>query len=142
MTHVRARAPARVALAGNPSDGYGGATLALAIANFAAEVTVRDADRLDLVSGPLGRTSFTSLGELVSRMFRLIEYSSQVLGSKQNDPETVAELYYKISNDYFDSPDLRVQWLENLCEFQLSVRRSLFSAEHIFLKEIGLFIEY
>jgi glucuronokinase len=68
MTDVRARAPARVALAGNPSDGYGGATLALAIANFAAEVTVRDADRLEIVSGSLGRTSFASLGELVSEV--------------------------------------------------------------------------
>ena len=68
MNQVRARAPARVALAGNPSDGYGGATLALAIANFAAEVTVRDADRLEVVSGPLGRTLFPSLGELVSEV--------------------------------------------------------------------------
>jgi glucuronokinase len=35
-----ATAPARAALAGNPSDGYGGATLAVALGNYAAEVEV------------------------------------------------------------------------------------------------------
>lgn len=37
---VRASAFARAALAGNPSDGYGGATLAVALCDFAAEVVV------------------------------------------------------------------------------------------------------
>lgn len=37
---ARASAPARAALAGNPSDGYGGATLAVAVGNYAAEVRV------------------------------------------------------------------------------------------------------
>lgn len=36
-----ARAYARVALAGNPSDGYGGATLALTVGNYFAGVSVR-----------------------------------------------------------------------------------------------------
>jgi hypothetical protein len=39
----------------------------------------------------------------------------------RNDPETIAEVYLRISNDYFDSPDLRVQWLRNLAEFQVNV---------------------
>jgi len=36
----RGRAPARAALAGNPSDGYGGAVLAVAVEAFAAEAVV------------------------------------------------------------------------------------------------------
>lgn len=38
---ARARAFARAALAGNPSDGYGGATLAVVVRDFRAEVEVR-----------------------------------------------------------------------------------------------------
>jgi glucuronokinase len=38
---VGASAPARIGLAGNPSDGYGGATLSLAIRNYAATVELR-----------------------------------------------------------------------------------------------------
>lgn len=55
-------------------------------------------------------------------MSRLMEYSSKIAENVRFDPDTAVELYYKISNDYFDSPDLRVRWLENLAVFQLSVR--------------------
>jgi len=41
-------APARAALAGNPSDGFGGATLAVALADFAAQVTLRAAPRTEV----------------------------------------------------------------------------------------------
>jgi glucuronokinase len=52
-------APARAALAGNPSDGYGGAVLAVAVADFGARATAARAARddfggLDLV-GAAGR---------------------------------------------------------------------------------------
>jgi glucuronokinase len=54
MAEGRGRAPARAALAGNPSDGYGGAVLALAVEAFSAQALVRtgvvspdDADRAD-----------------------------------------------------------------------------------------------
>jgi glucuronokinase len=40
MTTASGRAFARAALAGNPSDGYGGATLAVVIPNFSAEVLI------------------------------------------------------------------------------------------------------
>ena len=40
---ARASAFARAALAGNPSDGYGGATLAVAVCDFAAHVEARPA---------------------------------------------------------------------------------------------------
>ena len=66
MSGVHACAPARVALAGNPSDGYGGATVSLAIANFWARASVGEADRLEIRSGPHGVASFASLGALVA----------------------------------------------------------------------------
>jgi glucuronokinase len=68
VTPVHAWAPARVALAGNPSDGYGGATVALAIANFGTLVTIDDGERLDVHSGPLGVASFSRLGALVEEV--------------------------------------------------------------------------
>jgi glucuronokinase len=43
-----ASAPARAALAGNPSDGYGGRTLALALPELEARVEVLPADGLEL----------------------------------------------------------------------------------------------
>lgn len=49
------RAYARVALAGNPSDGYGGRTLAVTVRDFAAEATAMAADADELLSpGPGG----------------------------------------------------------------------------------------
>ncbi len=54
MPEGRGRAPARAALAGNPSDGYGGAVLAVAVEAFAAQALVTmgvvargDTDRAD-----------------------------------------------------------------------------------------------
>lgn len=66
MRTVRAEAPARVALAGNPSDGYGGAVLALAIANYRARVTVYEWPRLEIVPAPVDGVSFGNLGDLVA----------------------------------------------------------------------------
>jgi galactokinase/mevalonate kinase-like predicted kinase len=45
---VRGFAPARAALAGNPSDGYGGAVLAVTLAEWGAEVYVRPAAQTDI----------------------------------------------------------------------------------------------
>jgi glucuronokinase len=47
------RAYARVGLFGNPSDGYGGKTIALTVANFWAEATIAPSERLCLVPHPL-----------------------------------------------------------------------------------------
>lgn len=49
MTSVEGRAPARVGLLGNPSDGYRGRTLALAVPRFEAVVTAEPADRVEIV---------------------------------------------------------------------------------------------
>jgi glucuronokinase len=65
MRTVRASAPARVALAGNPSDGYGGRTLSLAISNYAATVTVAESADLEIVPAPQDEVSFASVEALV-----------------------------------------------------------------------------
>ena len=52
MSAAQGRAYARAALLGNPSDGSGGRTIALAMRNFAAEVTVEASRRTEMEPGP------------------------------------------------------------------------------------------
>lgn len=61
---MRASAPARVALAGNPSDAYGGRVLALAIANFSATVTVEESARLEIVPALQDDVRFDDVADL------------------------------------------------------------------------------
>jgi hypothetical protein len=64
-----------------------------------------------------GETAFDAgVQELISRIFRLCHYSVKI-ADNIGDPETTADFYRRISEDYFDSPDLRARWLENLAEF-------------------------
>jgi len=57
MTGTAGRALARAALVGNPSDGYGGAVLALTLTAFSAEATVGSGDTVapDLVAATIAR---------------------------------------------------------------------------------------
>jgi glucuronokinase len=54
MRPTSAEAPARAALAGNPSDGYGGRTVAVALPAFRARVRVEPSERLDVEDPLLG----------------------------------------------------------------------------------------
>ena len=47
MEVIKRRAFARVGLIGNPSDGYGGKTIAFTIPNYYADVVLYDGDPLD-----------------------------------------------------------------------------------------------
>jgi glucuronokinase len=60
-----ARAFARSALLGNPSDAYGGRTISFAFTNFSAAVVVYEWPRLEIVPGPSDQVSFPHLRELV-----------------------------------------------------------------------------
>lgn len=60
--------PARVGLLGNPSDGYGGRTLALAVTRFAATVEATPSNRLEIVPQPTDRPEWESVGDLVERV--------------------------------------------------------------------------
>lgn len=66
MKLVRAEAPARAALLGNPSDAYGGRTISFAFTNFAAQVAVYEWPRLEIVPGPSDHASFDGLADLVA----------------------------------------------------------------------------
>lgn len=87
---------------------------------------------VSLTTGLDIRTIFATLPSCSSRQlfcfslsFRVRSHSAKIYGSNvRNDPETIAEVYLRISNDYFDSPDLRVQWLRNLAEFQVNVNHT------------------
>ena len=52
MKALSATAHARAGLLGNPSDGYGGKAIALALADFRARVHIEAAPRFELVTGP------------------------------------------------------------------------------------------
>jgi len=60
---VRRSAHARAGLLGNPSDLYDGRVIALALANFAASVTLTPAERFEIAPGAGDATAFPSLRE-------------------------------------------------------------------------------
>lgn len=59
---------ARVGLLGNPSDGYGGRTLAVTVPSFAATVSIKRSDVFDIVAQPADQPSWESVGDLVERL--------------------------------------------------------------------------
>jgi glucuronokinase len=63
---ARGRAQARAALVGNPSDGFGGATIAVTLPEFAAEAEVTAAPLLEIVPADEDRNTFRDLDELVA----------------------------------------------------------------------------
>src|SRR4051794_15941423 len=63
MANATGSAQARAALAGNPSDGFGGATLAVAVRDFGARAEVRDAPGLEVEPpNELARAAAARLG--------------------------------------------------------------------------------
>jgi glucuronokinase len=60
-------APARVGLAGNPSDGYGGRAVAAAISGFEARVTIERAPGVQIASDHEGPLTYPSIGSLLER---------------------------------------------------------------------------
>lgn len=105
MRIVTAEAPARVALAGNPSDGFGGGTLALAISEFTARATVYEWPRLEIVPAPQDGVSFAGLGDLDRDVaangyyggLRLVKAALRRLTVKQREAgEPIDELCFSI----------------------------------------------
>lgn len=66
----RHSAPARAGLLGNPSDGYGGDCIALAVRNYSAEVICRPSARVRFEPAARDRRAFDDLQELVARIDR------------------------------------------------------------------------
>ena len=64
MLLIRKRAFARAGMVGNPSDGYHGKTISVIVRNFAAEVTLYEWDRVELVLSQDDKSSFRSVHEL------------------------------------------------------------------------------
>lgn len=68
MRHVQAHAHARAGLLGNPSDGYEGKAIAIAIANFRATVALEESDRIEIVPGPADGLAARDYGELTEHL--------------------------------------------------------------------------
>ena len=64
----RTKAHARAGLLGNPSDGFGGKTIAFIIKNFAAEVTLWESPELEILDSAEDRSHFKSVDGLVSQI--------------------------------------------------------------------------
>src|SRR5699024_7151269 len=56
------------------------------------------------------------LENLISKILNLLEYTTKI--EKTDDPEMLADLYYKISIGYSVSPSLRITWIDNLSNIQ------------------------
>jgi glucuronokinase len=67
---ISSAAPARVGILGNPSDGYGGRTLALAVPQFEATVTLEPADRIEILNGPDDLPVWRSVDDMVDHLDR------------------------------------------------------------------------
>ena len=65
---IRHTVPARVGLLGNPSDGYEGRTLALAVPHFSAVVEVEEADGVEIVPGPADAATWPSVAAMVEHV--------------------------------------------------------------------------
>jgi glucuronokinase len=66
MRITRHRAHARAGLIGNPSDGYGGKTIAFAIRQFSAEVVMYPWDQLEIIWSDQDKNRFDSVDDLVT----------------------------------------------------------------------------
>lgn len=64
MIIIRKRAYARAGLLGNPSDGYHGKTISLAVRDFWAEVVLYEWESLDIVLAENDRAHFSSIHDL------------------------------------------------------------------------------
>ena len=67
---IRHAAPSRVGILGNPSDGYGGRTLALAVPRFEATVELEPADRVEIVPGPEDEPCWSSIAAMATHLDR------------------------------------------------------------------------
>lgn len=76
---ITAHAWARAGLLGNPSDGYGGKTLSVTLANFSAAVTMTSAERLTIPPDSDAIAEFSGLSEFVEHVARYGYYGSDRL---------------------------------------------------------------
>ena len=67
---ITVTAPARVGILGNPSDGYGGRTLSLAVPEFSATVELEASDRLEIVATEADLPIWSDVADLVDRVDR------------------------------------------------------------------------
>lgn len=67
---ISVTAPARVGILGNPSDGYGGRTIALAVPQFSATVRLEPSDQLEIVANEPDLPRWSSVLDLVDRIDR------------------------------------------------------------------------
>jgi glucuronokinase len=68
MTVIEATAFARAGLLGNPSDGYGGKVLSVAVRNFSAKVRLEESRRLTFIPSAGDEEAYAGIEEFVERI--------------------------------------------------------------------------
>jgi len=66
MSIIRKRTYARAGLIGNPSDGYGGKTIALSVKNFSAEVVLYESPQLEIRPSIHDRLVYRGVEDLIT----------------------------------------------------------------------------
>ena len=110
----QATAPARAALAGNPSDMHGGAVLAIPVPSLTVTVSLRDdGQRLPLLGAALARVGVDSAAEWTSDIPRsvglggssaLVIAALRASGRAPSDPLALAELALAVERDDLGIP--------------------------------------
>ncbi|KYR00713.1 DOCK family protein [Tieghemostelium lacteum] len=99
----------------------------VAISRLVVEIKLENSSNLTIFlekviskckSGSNQQSFIDQVEEMIKKINTIIKYSNTIYANK-NDPEMVAEMYYKISNSYFESPNLRLTWLENLSKIHI-----------------------
>lgn len=63
----------------------------------------------------------SEIEQLTGRLYAILRDSALIAQTNSKDPELMADLYYRISQSYANSPDLRIAWLESLAKFHAQV---------------------
>lgn len=78
------------------------------------------ADRLENSLNSASPAAVDDIKDAISKMISLIQYTHTISQVTSADPDLTADLYSKIAKSYVNSPDTRVQWLENLANHHQS----------------------
>ncbi|KAL6064625.1 Dedicator of cytokinesis protein 9 [Balamuthia mandrillaris] len=97
-------------------------------------------DKADITSS--GKPFAQQVEELCDRLHTILRDSVKI-NQYDNDPEMMADLYYRISKSYANTPDLRVTWLINLANFHADkARKNWAEAGQCTLHIAALIAEY
>ena len=95
-----------------------GKILDYALKNVQREARAQAARNVRDLNAQFSKTAKAEMSDLRARLLSVVE-SCERRQQLENDPEATCDLFYHISEEFVDSPDLRVAWLNNLAQVHL-----------------------